>query len=104
MNLVGIAAEVKTKVDCREIFKQFWPDKFRDQGNCVCPFHEDKSPSLQVTKERAFCHAENKSWDAIALYAKGMGISNGEAINRLAAKFGLDSGKSERKIVATYAL
>jgi DNA-binding PadR family transcriptional regulator len=93
-----VVTGIKSKANCREIFKQFWPDKFHQQGNCVCPFHDDRTPSMQLTKERARCHAGCGSFDAIDLYAKGTRISNGEAINQLSAKFGLDSGKSRREV------
>lgn len=93
-----IVKEIKLKADCREIFKESWSAKYRDQGNSVCPFHEDRTPSMQVTKELAHCHAGCGSFGAVDLYAKGMGIPNGEAIKRLAAKFGLNSGKSRREV------
>ena len=98
---IGIAAEVKAKADCREIFKQIYPDKFHEQGNSVCPFHEDKSPSLQVTKERAFCHDEKKSWDAIELVREAKGLNFNRALTFLADMTGIGISFNPQKTSAT---
>ena len=80
---------IKEATDCRSIFKRFWPNHFRERGNCFCPFHDDSKSSLQVSRELAFCHAENLKLDAVDLYARATGTTNGVAVAQLAKELGL---------------
>lgn len=84
---------IKSHFSCREMFRRFWPNHYRETGNCLCPFHEDSSPSYQLDENLGFCHREPScgGFDVIDLYARGMGgISNSEAIAELAREIGLD--------------
>lgn len=92
-----LISKIKSQADCRRIFKRFWPGKFREAGNSLCPFHEDRTPSMQVTREFAYCHAEGLSIDAIDLYARGAGCSKAEAIRLLATELGLDSPRHDNQ-------
>jgi len=80
---------IKAHADCKKIFRRFWPDHYREVGNCRCPFHDDRDPSMQVSKELAYCHSESLALDAIDLYARGAGCSKGEAIRSLASELNL---------------
>ena len=100
---------IKQAADCRSIFKRFWPNHFRERGNCFCPFHDDSKSSLQVSRELAFCHAENLKLDAVDLYARATGTTNREAIAELAKGLGLreapgpgQQGLPGSRIVAVY--
>jgi putative DNA primase/helicase len=84
-----IIVRIKQAADCRSIFKRFWPNHFRERGNCFCPFHDDSKSSLQVSRELAFCHAENLKLDAVDLYARATGTTNREAVAELAKELGL---------------
>lgn len=95
----GITSKIKASADCREIFRRFWPSQYREVGNCFCPFHNDKEPSFQLDRDLGHCHSGCGSFDAIALYAKGAGISNAEAIKALAAELGIDGSLKEEKEV-----
>jgi len=85
-------AEIKSRADCRELFRRFFPDHFREHGNSVCPFHGDSDPSCQVSMEKAHCHAEGKSWDAIDLYEAGTGLGKKAAIAALCSELGISDG------------
>lgn len=50
--------EIKERSSCIDLFRRFWPDNYREHGNCVCPFHGDREPSMQLTRDKAHCHAE----------------------------------------------
>ena len=52
----------------------------------VCPFHRDHKPSMFINLQGQYfkCHACGKSGDVITLYALFEGITNGEAIARMA--------------------
>jgi putative DNA primase/helicase len=84
-----IIVRIKRAADCRSIFKRFWPKYFRERGNCFCPFHDDSTSSLQVSRELAFCHAENLKMDAVDLYSRATGTTNREAVAELAKELGL---------------
>lgn len=30
---------------------------------CKCPFHDDRTPSMAIYEEYAYCYACNKRWD-----------------------------------------
>ena len=81
-----LAQRIKDKSDCREIFRTFWPGHYRENGNSLCPFHDDCKPSLQLSKELAYCHSDKKAFDAIDLYALANGITKAEAILALSEK------------------
>ncbi len=87
--LNGVIVRIRQAADCRSIFARFWPDKFRKRGNCHCPFHDDSVASLQVSRQLAFCHAENLKFDAINLYARATGLSYVKAAAALAKELGL---------------
>jgi len=100
---------IKQAADCRSIFKRFWPNHFRERGNCFCPFHDDSKSSLQVSRELAFCHAENLKLDAVDLYAKATGTTNRKAVAELVKELGLREapgperqGLTGSRIVAVY--
>jgi hypothetical protein len=53
-------------------------------GACVCPFHEDKDPSMKLYKDnRVHCFSCNKSWDTIDFIKEREGITFQEAVKRL---------------------
>ncbi len=100
-------ARIKQAADCRLIFKRFWPNHFRERGNCFCPFHDDSRSSLQLSRELAFCHAENLKFDAVDLYARATGAASGEAASKLAKELGVrkpekKAGVRAAKIIAVY--
>ena len=62
------------------------------RGKALCPFHNDKHPSLSFRKQRFRCWACGASGSAIDLTAQLLGISPYDAVKRLDADFrlGLD--------------
>ncbi len=55
----------------------------------LCPFHDEKSPSLNVSNGMFYCFGCQEGGDAIAFIQKIDHLSFGEAIERLAAKAGV---------------
>jgi hypothetical protein len=84
-------AAIKAGVDCRALFKRLWPTHYRDHGNCVCPFHDDQDPSMQVTGRAAYCYAGCGPKDVIDLYSEATGATMTEALKELAKEPGLES-------------
>lgn len=57
-------------------------------GMCICPFHNDKNPSMKVDK-RFHCFGCQADGDVIDFTAKLFGLSVKEAALKLAADFGI---------------
>jgi DNA primase len=57
----------------------------------LCPFHDDHKRSFWIDTERNLfgCHACDAAGDAINLYSRVHGVTNGDAIRELAR--GLDA-------------
>ena len=58
-------------------------------GMAVCPFHDDKDPSLQLHDEYFHCFGCGASGDVITFVARLFQISNKEAAEKLAEDFGV---------------
>ncbi len=86
-----LIADIKSRSDCRDIFRRYWPEHFRESGNSVCPFHDDRNPSLSVQKYRAHCFGCSKNFDVIDLYGAGTGLDIGASIQALSQELGLDN-------------
>jgi len=71
-------------------------------GKALCPFHDDKTPSLQFSKEKniATCFSSNcdaGTMDIIGLCEKKMKLSTHEAIMKLKAWAGHNPGNGQQK-------
>jgi DNA primase len=58
----------------------------------LCPFHEEKTPSFNVTPSRGlyYCFSCSEGGDVISFVQKVDGLSFAEAVERLAARAGVD--------------
>lgn len=90
---------IKDAADCRAIFRRFYPTHWREQGNCVCPWHNDSEdrPSLVLDREHAHCFGEDQNRDAIDIWQAATGASKGDAIRELAKELGLWESSPARK-------
>lgn len=61
------------------------------QGRCLCPFHNDKHPSMKIYPQNKgyYCFVCNEGGDVIKFVAKIFGLSNEDAAKRLIADFGI---------------
>ena len=64
--------------------------KVNRSGMTCCPFHNDRHPSLKLHEDYFFCFGCGAKGDVIDLVAKLFNLSNHEAVQKLAADFGLD--------------
>ena len=64
--------------------------KVNRSGMTCCPFHNDRHPSLKLNEDYFFCFGCGAKGDVIDLVAKLFNLSNHEALQKLAADFGLD--------------
>jgi len=93
-NFKQIVETIKSHIDCRDLFRRFWPARFIESGShSLCPFHDDHDPSLKLDREGAHCFgACGKGFDAIDIYAAAVKCNKGDAIKALAAELGIETG------------
>ena len=89
MNLFEI---VKYGVSCREAAERYGVEVNR-YGMALCPFHNDRHPSLYVADGHYYCFACGEHGDVIDFAAKLFGLPLYEAAQRLAADFHLTPDK-----------
>ena len=83
---------VKYGVNCREAAERYGVSINR-QGKALCPFHNDRRPSLYVADDHYFCFGCGEHGDVIDFAAKLFGLPLYEAAQRLAADFHLTPDK-----------
>ena len=89
MNLFEI---VKYGVSCREAAEQYGVE-VNHYGMALCPFHNDRHPSLYVADDHYHCFGCGEHGDVIDFAAKLFGLPLYEAAQQLAADFHLTPEK-----------
>ena len=83
---------VKYGVNFREAAERYGVSVNR-QGKALCPFHNDRNPSLYVADDHYHCFGCGEHGDVIDFAAKLFGLPLYEAAQRLAADFHLTPDK-----------
>ena len=83
---------VKYGVSCREAAERYGVE-INHYGMALCPFHNDRRPSLYVADDHYYCFACGEHGDVIDFAAKLFGLPLYEAAQRLAADFHLGPDK-----------
>ncbi len=89
---------VKASVNLREAATHYGVEVNRS-SMALCPFHNDKHPSLFVADDHYHCFACGAHGDVIDFAANLFGLSLYEAAQRVAADFGLSPDKPPTKEV-----
>ena len=86
---MDLFTQVKMAVSVKEAAEYYGLEVKR--GNMVCcPFHNDRTPSMKLNEDYFYCFGCGATGDVIDLVAKLFNLSNHEAVQKLAADFGLD--------------
>ena len=85
MNLFEV---VKANINTQEAAQTYGID-VNHYGMALCPFHNDRHPSLYVADDHYYCFACGEHGDVIDFAAKLFGLPLYEAAQRLAADFHL---------------
>ena len=93
---MNLFQNVKYGVSCREAAERYGVSVNR-QGKALCPFHNDRHPSLYVTDNHYFCFACGAHGDVIDFAADFFDLPLYEAAQRLAADFGIDTDRPPTK-------
>ena len=89
MNLFEI---VKYGVSCREA-AEWYGMEVNHYGMALCPFHNDRHPSLYVADDHYYCFACGEHGDVIDFVSKLFRLSLYDAAQKLAADFHLTPDK-----------
>lgn len=84
---MGIFDSIRDSVTARDV-AEFYGLKVNRYGKTVCPFHNDRNPSMKVDK-RFYCFGCGEKGDAVDLASKLFGISLKDAAIKIARDFGI---------------
>ena len=93
MNVFGT---VKTSINTREAAEHYGIEVNR-YGKALCPFHNDRHPSMVVYDDHYHCFACGEHGDVIDLVANLYGLPVLDASNKLAYDFGISQDKPPTK-------
>ena len=93
MNVFGT---VKSSISTREAAQRYGVEVNR-HGKALCPFHNDRNPSLFVDDDHYHCYACGEHGDVIDFTAKLYGLSLYDAAKKLAYDFGITQDKPPTK-------
>ena len=93
MNVFGT---VKTSINTREAAARYGMEVNR-HGKALCPFHNDRNPSLFVDDDHYHCFACGEHGDVIDFTSKLFGLKSYEAAQKLAYDFGITQDKPPDK-------
>ena len=95
MNLFGT---VKTSISTKEAAERYGLEVNR-YGKALCPFHNDRHPSLYVADDHYYCFSCGEHGDVIDLTARLFDLSLYEAAKKLAYDFGISQDKPKQDII-----
>ena len=93
---MNVFATVKTSINTREAAARYGVEVNR-HGKALCPFHNDRHPSLFVDDDHYHCYACGEHGDVIDFTAKLFGLKLYEAAQKLAYDFGITQDKPPTK-------
>ena len=93
MNVFGT---VKASINTREAAERYGVEVNR-HGKALCPFHNDRHPSLFVDNDHYYCYACGEHGDVIDFTAKLYGLPMLDAAKKLAYDFGITQDKPPDK-------
>jgi hypothetical protein len=94
--------------DWTPFYKRYLSSFKGKQNLALCPFHNDKKPSLSIDPAKGlyFCHGCGKKGDAFHFYAKLHGLDDKrdypKILQGIASDFGIENENKRARIVRTY--
>ncbi|MFR7742734.1 MAG: CHC2 zinc finger domain-containing protein [Acutalibacteraceae bacterium] len=80
---------IKAAISVKQAAEHYGLKVYRN-GMACCPFHHDRHPSLKLNEDYFFCFGCGAKGDVIDLVTRLFNMSSYEAVQKLAADFGLD--------------
>jgi len=94
---MNLFSDVKNYINTQEAARQYGLEVNR-YGKALCPFHNDRHPSLYVADDHYYCYACGEHGDVIDLTARLFDLSLYEAAKKLAYDFGISQDKPRQDI------
>ena len=89
---MDLFTQIKMGVSVKEAAEYYGLEVNR--GNMVCcPFHADRTPSMKLNEDYFYCFGCGATGDVIDLAARLFDLSKYEAVQKLAADFGISGEK-----------
>ena len=95
---MNLFSDVKASINTQEAARQYGLEINR-YGKALCPFHNDRHPSLYVADDHYYCYACGAHGDVIDLTARLFDLSLYEAAKKLAYDFGISQDKPRQDII-----
>ena len=100
--MISQVDEIKSKLDITDVIQEYFPLKQAGANmKAVCPFHDEKTPSFMVSRERQMWHcfgACNEGGDMFTFIQKMESIEFPEALKILARKAGVELKYQDPKV------
>ncbi len=100
--------EIRNSADIVSIISDYIPLKMQGKNYFgICPFHDDHTPSMSVSKERQLfkCFVCNKGGNVFKFVEEYENISFGEAVKKVADKVGIPLAyEYQKKVNTKYAI
>jgi len=93
---MSVFETVKTSINMKEAAERYGVE-VRYNNMALCPFHNDRNPSLYVADDHYYCFACGEHGDVIDFTAKLYGLSLYDAAKKLAYDFGVSMDKPPTK-------
>ena len=97
--------DAKSRLNIKNVMEHYGM-RFDRNNKCLCPFHNDKHPSLCLVEHKQIfkCHVCGTGGDFIIFVAKFFGVSNFEALKKINCDFGLGLSleKSKKQVFSPY--
>ena len=94
---MNLFTDVKTHINTQEAARRYGVEINR-YGKALCPFHNDRHPSLYVADDHYYCYACGEHGDVIDLTARLFDLPLYEAAKKLAYDFGISQDKPRNDI------
>ncbi|MBR0194493.1 MAG: DNA primase [Bacilli bacterium] len=96
-----VLKEIKERADIVDIISYFLPSVQKKGRNyvCICPFHDDHKPSMQISKEHQTfrCFVDNIGGDVFTFVQKYEKCTFEEAVRKVAEIIGYDDPRLHKK-------
>ena len=89
---MNLFESVKAAVTVRQAVEHYGLEVNRGSMVC-CPFHNDRTPSMKLNEDYFYCFGCGATGDVIDLAARLFDLSKYEAVQKLAADFGISGEK-----------